>query len=110
MQGNNEAAQDKLLALAGGTIGKDTIKTCRTQKQMDASDIFKNIGDQLRALEDAEAIRISLGTSRRVSALEWDTHKNEPREDSQRRYSSPIDQRPEYYTQGIAYRASDLRE
>ena len=95
VQGKNEAAQDRLLALAGGTIGKGTIKTCRTQNQMDDSDIFKNVGDQLRALEDAEAIRISLGISRIVSALEWDTHKDEPREDSQRRFSSPRDLRPE---------------
>ena len=105
VQGKNEVAQDKLLALTGGTIGSGTIKTCRTQKQMDASDIFKNIGDQLRALEDAEAIRISLGTSRRVSALEWDAHRDEHRDDAPRRYSSPRDQRPEYHTQGIAYRA-----
>ena len=36
VQGKNEAAQDKLLALTGGLIGSGTIKTCRTQKQMDA--------------------------------------------------------------------------
>ena len=103
-------APNKLLALAGGKIETGKIKTCHTQKQMDAPEIFKTIGDQLRAVEDAEAVRISLATSRRFSALELDTHRDESRKDSQRRYSSSRDQMPEYYAQVITYRTPDSRD
>jgi hypothetical protein len=39
VQGKNEAAQDKFLALAGVKIETGKVKTCRTQKQMNAPDI-----------------------------------------------------------------------
>lgn len=85
----DERGEDQVLQLNGRTIEGHKIKINRTRMQFEASDIFRTIGEHLRSTEEAEAIRISLGGSKRVSTVDTELQRRESRDSPHRRSSSP---------------------
>ena len=53
IQAKNEDQEDKLMALTGGRIAGHPIQITRVRIQLEAQDIFKMVGDHLRAHDDA---------------------------------------------------------
>jgi hypothetical protein len=90
----NESDEDKLVGLTGDRLGGHTVKVTRTRVQMDAGDIFKIVGDHLRANDEAESLRISLGGTRRVSLVEGNHSSNQQRNSPRQRSHSPASSSP----------------
>ena len=86
----DEQGEDAVLRLDGGTIDGHRIKIVRTRMQLEPSDIFRTIDEHLRSTEEAEAIRISLGGSRRVTAVEKGESKRESRDSPRHLVQNPL--------------------
>lgn len=86
IQAKNEDQEDKFMALIGGKIAGYPIQNTRVRIKIEAQDIFKLVGDHLRAHDNAEAMRMSLGGTTRVAAIEETptTCMSTPNQSSQR--------------------------
>ena len=67
IQGKTEEDEETLIDMSGGKLGGNTIKIIRTRMQLEAADVFRMIGDHLRAADEAEALRMSMGGRRKAT-------------------------------------------
>ena len=85
LQGKTEDDEERLLDLNGGKIEGHPIRIIRTRMQLEAADVFRLVGEHLRATEEAEAMRISLGGKKKVTTQ---VHHDSSRENTPVRQSS----------------------